>query len=306
MSEDNYIVHGMDIAEYHRSTALSNGGLTDLAECPAMFYGMRLDPARPAELEKAGHLHGNLAHCAFLEPEEFGKRYVVLPDDAPKKPTAAQWGAAKPSPASVEAMAWWKDFGERNPGKRIITQEEAQTCSRQASNMLNIPGVWGGRNMSELWPMGQPEVSAFWQDPLTGVACRCRPDMVVQINDRQCILLDVKTYSSAERGEVGRQIARKYYRQAAHYSIGYHLASGLEVVSFIFIFVSNSWPFLAGSYDLSAEYMQEGMAQQRALIDLYAKCLKTGKWPSYTEKTETLEMPAYIAGNQSLEIEYAG
>lgn len=305
MSNDNYIVHGMDILEYHRSPALSNGGLADLAECPAMFYANRLDPARPDEVEKAGHLHGNLAHCAFLEPEEFGKRYVVLPEDAPKKPTSAQWGAAKPSPASVEAMAWWKDFGERHAGHRIITQEEARICQRQASNMLSIPAVWGGRSMSELWPQGMPEVSAFWKDPLTGVDCRCRPDMVIQINERQCILLDVKTYSSAERGEVQRQVARKYFRQAAHYSIGYHLASGLEVVAFIFVFVENAWPYLAGSYMLSTEFMQEGMAQQRALIDLYAECLKTNKWPGYTSETQTLEMPAYMAGSQSVEVGYA-
>lgn len=305
MSESNYIVENMPMLDYHAIDALSNSGLGELAQCPARYYAMKVDPNRPEEVEKEGHLHGNLAHTAFLEPEEFSKRYIVLPDDAPKKPTSAQWGAAKPSPASVEAMAWWKDFGERHSGKRIITPDQARTCQHQAAKMMELRSVWGGRPMIDLWGHGKPEISAFWNDPLTGAACRCRPDMVVQINDRQCILLDVKTYSSAERGEVVRQIARKgYFRQAAHYSIGYHLASGLEVVAFIFVFVESTYPFLAGSYELSADFMMHGMAEQRALVDLYAECKRTGVWPSYTKQTEVLDMPAYLASSNDVTVEF--
>lgn len=305
---ENYIVENMPMLDYHAIDALSNSGLGELAQCPARYYAMKLDPNRPEEVEKPGHLHGNLAHCAFLEPHEFANRYVCLPEDAPKKPTSAQWGAAKPSPASVEAMEWWKAFGEKHKGKRIISQDEADIAAKQALNMYDIPSVWGGRSMQELIRNGggRAEVSAFWNDPLTGVACRCRPDMVVQINSRQCVLLDVKTYSSAERGEVVRQIARKgYFRQAAHYSIGYHLASGLEVVAFIFVFVESTYPFLAGSYALSEEFMQHGMAEQRALVDLYAECKRTGVWPSYTRQTETLDIPAYLVGSQQVEVGYA-
>lgn len=307
MSNENYIVENMPMLDYHAIDALSNSGLGELAQCPARYYAMKLDPNRPEEVEKEGHLHGNLAHCAFLEPVEFGKRYVVLPDDAPKKPTSAQWNAKKPSDDSVAAMAWWKEFGERHTGKRIITQEQAKTAFTQAANLMALPKVWRGFHMNELLERSpKAEVSAFWNDPMTGVACRCRPDMVIQINDRQCILLDVKTYSSSERGEVVRQIARKgYFRQAAHYSIGYHLASGLEVVAFIFVFVESTYPYLAGSYTLSEEFMQHGMAEQRALVDLYAECKRTGVWPSYTKQTETLDIPAYLIGSQQVEVGYA-
>lgn len=302
---DAQLIHNMDIAEYHRSPALSNSGLTYLAECPAMFYAKKINPNRPDEEEKPGHLHGNLAHCAFLEPEEFGERYVVLPDDAPKKPTSAQWAAKKPSEESVIAMEWWKDFGTRHSGKRIISKEEARICQNQAANLMDIPAVWNAIDMRDLWKMGVPEVSAFWEDPLTCIPCRCRPDLVVKINDKQVVLMDVKTYSSASPVEVRRQIARKgYWRQAAHYSIGYSLASGMEVVDFVFLFVGSTYPFLAGSYNLSEEFMREGMAEQRALIDLYATCLKTNTWPGYTKKTETLEIPSYMGEIQEVEVSY--
>lgn len=299
------LVYGMDIDEYHRSPALSNSGLAYLAECPAMFYAKKINPNRPSEEEKTGHLHGNLAHCAFLEPEKFGERYVVLPDDAPKKPTSAQWAAKKPSEESVIAMEWWKDFGTRHSGKRIISKEEARICQNQAANLMDIPAVWNDIDMRDLWKMGVPEVSAFWRDPLTGIHCRCRPDLVVKINDKQVVLMDVKTYSSAASGEVHRQISRKgYWRQAAHYSIGYHLASGMEVVDFVFLFVSSAYPYLAGSYNLSEVFMQHGMAEQRALIDLYAQCLKTNKWPSYTKKTQTLDLPGYMVDYEEVEVSY--
>lgn len=303
---DNYIVHNMPIADYHASTALSNGGLSDLAQCPAMFWANRLNPNRPPEVEKESHLHGNLAHCAFFEPHEFDKRYVALPEDAPKKPTAAQWAAKKPSPESVAAMEWWKDYGKQHSGKRIITLEQATVAKLQAESLMALESVWGGLSMRKLFVMGKPEVSAFWKDPLTGVRCRARPDFVVQINERQCILIDGKTYSSAERSEVVRQIARMgYYRQAGHYTVGYHIASGLEVVAFIFAFVETQYPYLAGSYMLGEESLSEGLLQQRELVDLYADCLRTNKWPSYTASTQVVDLPPYVMSSKELEVAYA-
>lgn len=305
MSAENYIAHNMPILDYHASPALSNSGLNDLAQCPAMFWANRLNPSRPAEQEKAGHLHGNLAHCAFLEPEEFSRRYVALPDDAPKRPTAAQWNAKKPSEDSAAAMAWWSKFGSEHPGRRIIATDEQSIALQQAANLRALPSVWGGLSMAELLPFAKPEVSAFWTDPMTGVQCRARPDLVVQLDEKRVLLIDVKTYSSAERGEVVRQIARKgYFRQAAHYSIGYHLASGMQVVGFIFVFVESTYPYLAGSYMLDEDSMAEGMAQQRELVDQYAECKRTGIWPSYTTSTQTIALPAYMMGSQEVEVSY--
>ena len=61
---------------------------------------------------------GQLIHRAILEPDVFDKTTIVLPADAPKHPTKAQINAKKPSQDSLDAIAWWHDFGVKNAGIR--------------------------------------------------------------------------------------------------------------------------------------------------------------------------------------------
>lgn len=300
------IVYDLPIETYHGDpNAVSKSGLDDLARCPAAFYALHLDPDRPKRAEKAGQLEGNLAHCALLEPAAFEKRYVVIPSDAPKRPTEAQWNAVKSNESSMAAKEWWSDFLDRHSNARIITAEQEYIAKAQAESMLKLPSVWGGHSMAEMLTRGRSEVSAYWVDQLTGMRCRCRPDLVVPINPRQVVLFDVKTYSDASQREFMRQVARKrYFIQDSFYSEGFAHASGLEVVAFIFVVVETSWPFLAASYQLGEESRHEGALQHRDLLDLYAECKRSGKWPGYTPSTATIELPPYVMTPQEVEISY--
>lgn len=68
-------------------------------------------------------LGGNL-HCAVLEPERWEKSLVILPEDAPARPTARKINAKKPSKDTVAAIEWWKEFDAQNAGKTVLTEEE--------------------------------------------------------------------------------------------------------------------------------------------------------------------------------------
>jgi hypothetical protein len=301
------IHYGLDIAEYHgNSLSVSKSGLDDLARCPAMFYALHLDENRPARAEKAGQLEGNLAHCALLEPDEFAKRYAVLPKDAPSRPTPAQWKAEKSNESSTAAKEWWMAWSKANAGARIITAEQAHAARCQAHSMRSLQNVWGGLPMAEMLKRGKAEVSAYWTDNLTGVLCRCRPDLVVPINARQVVLVDVKTFSDARSQEFKKQLGRKsYHLQDSFYSEGYARASGMEVVGFVFVVVETAWPFLAASYQLGDKSRHEGALQHRDLLDTYAECLRTNTWPSYTPATETVDLPPYALSSQEIELSYA-
>ena len=279
---------GISNAEYHAAFALSNTGLSWLARSPEIFYARALDPNRPPERERAGQLEGTLAHCAILEPEEFAKRYAVVPADAPRRPTEAQWNAKKPSDDSIKAMDWWRQWMADNAGRDVVTHDQYETAMRQAESVRRLPEV------AELLSSGMPELSAFWEDRDTGVLCKCRPDWTHDAGGG-VILLDVKTYSDASPREFSRQIARKgYYRQDAHYSTGFEIAAGVPVLGFVFVSVETEYPYASCAVMLDDTAKAQGRRECRRLTDLYAECLKRNEWPGYSSAIELVGLPKYM------------
>ena len=282
------IVHDMPIDVYHASAGISKTGLDRIERSPAHFYALTLDPNRPPEKERAGQLEGQLAHCAILEPDEFDKRYAVLPADAPDRPTEAMLNAKKPSESSLARQKWWADWNANNQGKVVITHEQRETAMRQAESVRRLPDV------AEALASGMPEVSAYWEDPETGVLCRCRPDWVHPVGESGVILLDVKTYSDASPDEFARQAARKRYDvQDAYYSDGYALASGLDVLAFIFVAVETEWPYAASAVMLDDMSRESGRAKARRNLNTYAQCLKSGQWPGHGAAIHEVSLPMW-------------
>ncbi|AZV94465.1 PD-(D/E)XK nuclease-like domain-containing protein [Pseudomonas sp. S 311-6] len=276
----------LDIDAYHRSAGISKTGLDRINRSPATFYALTLDPNRPPEKERGGQLEGQLAHCAILEPGEFSKRYAVLPHDAPRRPTDAQRNAKKPSDDSQAAMDWWRAWEADNTGRLVITASQYEVAQRQAESVRRLPDI------REALDAGQPEVSAFWRDPETGVLCRCRPDWSHPAGESGVVLLDVKTYSDASPSEFRRQCARKrYYVQDAYYSDGYARASGLSVLAFVFVAVETEYPFQASAVMLDAVSRQQGADDARRNLNTYAECMRTGQWPGYSSGIETVSLP---------------
>jgi exodeoxyribonuclease VIII len=229
---------------------------------------------------------GTLAHCAVLEPEEFFDRYVVTPSDAPRKPTEAQRNAKKPSPETIESIAWWDAFYQRNIGKEIITQEQSDTAWKQRDSVLTIPDV------AEALASGMPEVSAFWTDEETGILCKCRPDWVHPCDDGSVILVDLKTTTDASPREFSRSIAKwRYHVQAAWYADGYAKASGLTVRGFVFAAVETDFPHLPAAYMLDDDSIDQGRTDYRRNLETYAECLACGIWPGYEKEIQLTRIP---------------
>lgn len=266
------LVRGLSNTDYHATSALSNSGLSYLSRSPEIFYARVLDPNRPPEKARAGQLEGTLAHCAILEPGEFAKRYRVGP---------------KVSSRSVNAWKEAEDMASAD-GMDLIKPEQYDTAMRQAESVRRLPEI------AELLSAGEPEISAFWRDPATGVLCKCRPDWTHPAGDG-VILMDVKTYSDASPREFARQIARKgYYRQAAWYSGGYQLAVGIPVLAFIFLAVETEYPFAASAVLLDDAARMQGARECARLTELYATCMERQEWPGYSRAIEMVSLPRYL------------
>jgi exodeoxyribonuclease VIII len=277
----------LDIDTYHADTdTISKSGLDEINVCPALYYARHLDPKRPPTRERAGQLEGALAHCAILEPSQFGKRYTVLPKDAPRRPSEAQLNAKKNSPESLASIEWWADWNATHAGGTVITSAQAEVAWRQAEAVQRIPEV------ADVLRDGHAEVSACWRDVLSGELCRCRPDWVFTLRDKSVILLDVKTFSSAAPDEFRRQIARKrYHVQAAYYTHGYARASGRVVRGFVFLTVEPEFPYLASALMLDEDGIVSGEVAYRRNLDTYAQCKREGLWPSYSDEIAIVSLP---------------
>lgn len=282
------VIPGLSNEDYHAGPGVSSSMLSSMAKTPAHCWALHHAPDRPVREQTKPMLTGTLAHCAVLEADAMAARYIVTPEDAPRRPTAAQWKAKKPSSDSQAAMAWWTVFNENAAGRQVITADQYETTQRQLAAVLAIP------ELAALLSSGQAEQSAYWIDIGTGLLCRCRPDWVHLLPDGRVILLDLKTTSDASPEQFARSVWNfGYYRQAAWYSQGYTVASGREVAGFVFGAVTSDYPYLAVAYMVDDDAMARGAADCRRLLDSYAECQRTGHWPAYGSGVQLLSLPAW-------------
>lgn len=273
------LLRDLPIEKYHGyAKAISNSGLRNLAKSPFHYFSLHLDPLRPRRVEKPGQLEGNLAHCAILEPLELARRYIVGPD--------------------VRANTnEWKAFVAAHAKQTVVKAEQMETARAQAVSVRSL------KDSAELLSRGEAEVSVFWDekvvDPDTGevtkVPCRCRPDWVHPVNDDSVILCDVKTFSSADAREFSTQVQRKgYHNQEAFYRRGYELATGKKVVAFCFMVTEMEFPHASAAYMLDDDWGAIAEHENNRLLQLYARCLQTNTWPSYSDSIQLIPKPQWL------------
>jgi len=287
------LVKGMSFEDYHAVEAFSATGMRLLARSPWHFKNrIPVVPTRPM-------LNGSLAHCAILEPDAMAQRYIVVPDDAPKRPTEAQWAAKKSNESSMAAKEWWTAFGEEAAGKVIVRAEDYAVTRAQLAAVAADPEIAG------YLASGYSEASVFWIDEATGVYCKARPDWVHEIDERRVVLMDLKSTQDESPEGFGRTTARMgYHRQAAHYTAGFEKVTGLKVERFVFAAVSSALPVLAVPLLLPEDFAEQGRDEVRELLALYARCQKSGVWPSYGTGCLEMAIPAYANRSNEVEVAY--
>lgn len=267
-------IYELTNAEYHSDrAAIGSSGLKAMLESPAYYFGQYLDQDCPpeSETETPSRRFGNLVHCHLFEPHLFGDRYRVGPDCA-------------------RNLKEWKDWAKDHlpDGCDGIKPGEYKAVKRARQSVMELP------DMAAALAVGKGEVSAYWRDEATGVLCKVRPDWVHPVGPDSVILVDGKTYASADEAEFVRQAARmKYPLQAALYSDGYAAATGKRVLAFIFLVISDDWPHLANAVMLDEASLAAGRAQYRRALDAYAECRRTGVWPGHGSDVKVVTLPRW-------------
>lgn len=284
----NGVVIDQTNEQYHKGPGISKSGLDCVDRSLSHYYHLYLDPNRPKQEEKGGQFEGTLAHCAILERSEFSKRYVVEPDDAPRRPTIRQLNAENPSEATLKAIEYWKHFKEANPDKRVISKEQLKVALAQSKAVFDLPDI------AQLLAVGEAETSAYYTDPETGVLCKCRPDFVHHVDENSVILIDVKTFNDASPKEFARQVARKrYHVQDAYYRDVYAGATGKKVLAFVFLTVETQWPFKASASMLTEQSVEQGRIEYRRNLEKYAQGVKSNNWTGFEGGIELISLPGW-------------
>lgn len=288
------MVEGMSLQDYLAVDALSATGLKLLARSP-WHYRNRIE-ADPTPTM----LRGTLAHCAVLEPDAMASRYVVLPEDAPRRPSRWQWAAKNPNAESRAAMAWWTKFQEDSVGRELVSFADYAVCQLQLEAVKRCP------ELASLLRAGRGEVSVFWIDEATGIYCKARPDWLPPADGRRITPVDLKTCTDESPSGFGRAAARlRYDLQAAHYTAGIEAVTKLQVDRFTFGAVTNKPPVLAVPYVLTDEIRDQGRDERRELIERLAWCQRENEWPTYGTGVQLLDFPAYAKQGGEVEVEWS-
>jgi hypothetical protein len=285
----------MPPGQYHEADALGSGSLKLLARSPWHFKNRV--PVAPTK----AMLRGTLVHCALLEPDAMGARYVVVPEDAPKRPTEAQWNAKKSNESSRAAKEWWTEFARQAEGKEFVSANDFNITQLQLVAVRNEP------TLAAVFGTGWGEVSGFWRDPQTGIDCKARWDWVHPVEPGVVDIADLKATADESPRVFGMSAARlQVHLQAAHYVEGFELITKLKVRRFIFAAVTSVRPVLAVPYVLTDEIRDQGRDERRELLERLAWCRKEDQWPAYGGSgVQLLDFPAYAKRSAEVDVSWA-
>jgi exodeoxyribonuclease VIII len=251
------VYHGISNEDYHAGPGVSKSGLWTIhTQSPAHY--------RFGEREAAKHFDfGEACHLAILEPQAFEERVVRGPDDRRGNK--------------------WKDQAEA-----CAINEKLLLTSGDYDGVLTIrDAVHADAWVNSIITGGKPEIEAsgYWIDPVTGLVCRCRPDLYrADLNG----ILDVKSARSAHPDVFAKAVVNYgYHAQEAHYSDGWAML-GRQVDWFAFLVFEKEPPYAYAIYELPPSIVEEGRAIIRKALDTYAECAKADHWPAYGDGVQEL------------------
>jgi len=251
--------------EYNLAEGVRNSNLGYALQSPAHYLEKLLNPKKPTPSQ----IKGSMFHSAALEPEKFKANYVVMPK------------FDKRTKAGKEAHEHWLIA---NHGKIEIPQDDYDDIQAMVEKLYEHPAA------CRLLSSGRAEESFFWNDPITGVLCKCKPDFKREGH----IIVDIKSTENASTSEFQKSIAYySYHRQAAFYLDGISAVTGDKYDTFILIAVEKTPPYGVAAYVLDEATIDAGRHDYKRALEIISKCQKENRWPAYSSEVEPMNLPSW-------------
>lgn len=261
------IIKGIPIAEYHKSAATSKSQLDQFAKSPAHYLASLTTQRKETPAMRIG----SLFHGLVLEPERVRIAVAPVCDKRTK-----------------DGKATWEAFCIENAGAEIVTAEEGEMLLGMVASVRAHPAA-----SALLSGPGIAEGSCWWHDEHSGELCRCRPDFYRQDLG---IIVDLKSTRDASPKEFARSIANyRYHMQSAFYQDGVESSTGDFIKGFVFVACESTAPYAVAVYQLDMQGVEAGRIEYRRLLLDLADCKASGKFPAYSDRIETISLPAWTA-----------
>lgn len=295
---------GLDAETYHKAPGVSQSRLKEFDEFASpLHYKARKPKTVTEDME-----FGTIMHTAILEPEKLDKAFHVQPEfypvsqatASPKKKGALMAVAHDGSPLQSGVVVsaeqkpqvfkpwhggadWCKDWLKAHSDRPVIEKEKAERIPKIVRRVQAIPEV------ADALKVGQREVSWFKRDDITGLLCKCRLDLTaVDLTNDETWIFDLKKVQSGAGGfEQFRKDAldRGYHIQAASY---------MQITGasrFVFVVYDDNEPFDAVLWEMDRDTLRLGAAEYRRILNRFAECVKSDRWPGYAGGIGTLTLP---------------
>lgn len=242
---------------------------------------------------------GNLVDCLLFTPQLFPKKYAIRPDTypAPKdhqkvKSKLINEGDPLPWNGNATFCREWAD-SIREMGRIPVSVDGSIQASIAAEKIRSDPYFAALMEGAKFQVLVEGEY--HWNGIIVPV--RCLIDVVPDADGLEGhVLADGKTSMNASAEAFQNQIHRYGYDAQAAFDIDlFNAATGERRNQWAFIVQENYAPFAIASHYIDEEdfgptpFIKNGRNTYTAAIQRYANCLKTGKWPGYTDGWNRLE-----------------
>lgn len=238
---------------YHADrSCVSVSGLKQILRSPAHFQAYL---SGEQNKQTPAMYMGTAVHARVLEPAVFQAEYVV-------------------APVGDKRSKQYKEFEIANADKKILTPEQMVTLEGIAQSVSRHA------NAATLIQAGLIEHSFVWQDELTGIWLKIRPDCLCT-DFETGICLDLKKTLDAGNQPFARSAVNYGYDlQAAVYLEGLRKIWRRDF-DFAFLAVEEDSPHACALYGAPAEMLERGHRMFRKALNRLAICRETDEWPAY-------------------------
>ena len=248
--------------EYRTAGGINKSTLWEMRKSPA-HYKYLLD--HPAEDTPAMHF-GRALHSALLTPTAYKRDYHISPN------------VDRRTKAGRDVYTAWK--AGLPDGAEELSPDDAQIIKEITK------AVRRNKEVMTLLSRTRREVPLFWNDPETGLPCKCRIDAL-----SSSTAIDLKTTTDASCRAFQRDAFKYgYHLQAAHYLNGIKTVKN-RAPEWYFITVEKTRPYSVHIFKASEQFIEYGDYLRSKLLEAVKRCTESGTWEGYS--IDNLDAPEW-------------